>query len=318
MGDLPRRAGRRDSRVEEPLHGRARDRRRAPAASQGDPARCRRSRRHDDPRRDRGVRGWRSESAHAPRHGTHRPGGWTRHRRLSSERIPSSGSSSQPSRRVSRRGRRRRTRYVTHCWRPPFGRICRSASPCATSQSVGMGATSLPSAAVVCSGSGTFRHTACSPSAASVPTGDLLHSSRHGRRVRARGAARRDNAGRARNVHVRLFTGCRRRRGRVVSSCSGRGTSSRRARAEGARRSRAFYPECPCVVASADGTRVAFVVGRRADIAALPGNRVVARIRHPTRIVSLAMDESGKRDCHRGGRLGGRKTLGRHERHARA
>ena len=90
------------------------------------------------------------------------------------------------------------------------------------------------------------------------------------------------------------------------------GTCIRRATIEG------VSPGVSMVVASADGTRVAFVVGRRADIAALPGNRVVARIRHPTRIVSLAMDESGKRIVTAAADSAVSKTLGRHERHARA
>jgi WD40 repeat protein len=49
------------------------------------------------------------------------------------------------------------------------------------------------------------------------------------------------------------------------------------------------------VIASGDGSRIAFVVRDRAAIAALPAARVVARIRHPTRIVSLAFDERGTR-----------------------
>ena len=48
-------------------------------------------------------------------------------------------------------------------------------------------------------------------------------------------------------------------------------------------------------VASANGRRVAFVARDRATIVALPSARVVAQLRHPTRIASLAFDAAGNR-----------------------
>ena len=49
------------------------------------------------------------------------------------------------------------------------------------------------------------------------------------------------------------------------------------------------------VSSSRDGSRVGFVARDRAAIAALPSARVVARIRHPTRIVGAVFDQAGKR-----------------------
>jgi WD40 repeat protein len=49
------------------------------------------------------------------------------------------------------------------------------------------------------------------------------------------------------------------------------------------------------VAASRDGTRIAFVHNDRATIAALPGGRVIARIRHPNAIVDLTFDTRGDR-----------------------
>jgi WD40 repeat protein len=49
------------------------------------------------------------------------------------------------------------------------------------------------------------------------------------------------------------------------------------------------------VISSGDGSRIGFIARDRAAIAAPRSARVVARIRHPTRIVGLAFDQAGKR-----------------------
>ncbi len=54
-------------------------------------------------------------------------------------------------------------------------------------------------------------------------------------------------------------------------------------------------PDASSTVASANARRVAFVARDRATIVALPSARVVARLRHPTRIASLVFDAAGNR-----------------------
>ena len=54
-------------------------------------------------------------------------------------------------------------------------------------------------------------------------------------------------------------------------------------------------PDASSTVASANGRRVAFVARDRATIVALPSGRVVAQLRHPTRIASLVFDAAGNR-----------------------
>ncbi|HKY23896.1 MAG TPA: hypothetical protein VJM07_02005 [Gaiella sp.] len=54
-------------------------------------------------------------------------------------------------------------------------------------------------------------------------------------------------------------------------------------------------PDASSTVASADGRRVAFVARDHATIVALPSARVVAQLRHPTRIASLVFDAAGNR-----------------------